>query len=316
MFKVNNKDTRTTPYFTPCSSVSIVNFEHVIAGWVVLCAFYPIISHRGDINPLNATGFFLYPLKTSEHLWYFYFIQAFNISLRINLSSKKHGQIVGLIPNLNLLISVLETFLYDARHQHKQKKTSIGEKCLKDFCLIQIKLVDFSKMKDSPLLADSLMKSKRTKKSILNSIFNLLMFSDILDIAMIAQRLETEMQKRNMLKVNNISKKCLKYVHVNNKTLERRHWRHSGVFINFEHISHLCFNISGHVHKYETQFWGFVQTDPLLSFWQYLGTEKQASHKSRFIISPIFLIFRMLRSRQKMLNRKHYGHVFVRDILC
>ena len=28
MFKVNNKDTRTTPYFTPC-----FYFEHVIAGW-------------------------------------------------------------------------------------------------------------------------------------------------------------------------------------------------------------------------------------------------------------------------------------------
>ena len=47
MFKVNNKDTRTTPlasfwylygqlwtYFTLCSTVSIINFEHVIAGWV------------------------------------------------------------------------------------------------------------------------------------------------------------------------------------------------------------------------------------------------------------------------------------------
>ena len=37
MFKVNNNDTRTTPmapYFTPCSSVSIANFEHIIAGWV------------------------------------------------------------------------------------------------------------------------------------------------------------------------------------------------------------------------------------------------------------------------------------------
>ena len=31
MFKVKNKDTRTTP----CSIVSIVNFEHVIAGWEV-----------------------------------------------------------------------------------------------------------------------------------------------------------------------------------------------------------------------------------------------------------------------------------------
>ena len=36
MFKVNNKDTRTTPlqtHFIPCSSVSIVNSEQVNAGW-------------------------------------------------------------------------------------------------------------------------------------------------------------------------------------------------------------------------------------------------------------------------------------------
>ena len=48
MSKVSNKDTRTSPmasfwclycklstYFTPFFSVSMVNFEHVIAGWVV-----------------------------------------------------------------------------------------------------------------------------------------------------------------------------------------------------------------------------------------------------------------------------------------
>ena len=34
MFKINNKDNRTRSYFTPCSSVSIVNFEHVNADWV------------------------------------------------------------------------------------------------------------------------------------------------------------------------------------------------------------------------------------------------------------------------------------------
>ena len=42
MFKVNNKDARTTPlvsfwylycYFTPFSIVSIVNFEQINAGW-------------------------------------------------------------------------------------------------------------------------------------------------------------------------------------------------------------------------------------------------------------------------------------------
>ena len=44
MFKVNNKDTRTTPmaYFTTCSSVSIVNFEHVNAGWVMYQTKVPI----------------------------------------------------------------------------------------------------------------------------------------------------------------------------------------------------------------------------------------------------------------------------------
>ena len=36
MFKVNNKDTRTTPLniFSPSSTVSIVNFEHVNADWI------------------------------------------------------------------------------------------------------------------------------------------------------------------------------------------------------------------------------------------------------------------------------------------
>ena len=31
MFKINNK----TPVLVPCSSVSIINFEHVLAGWGV-----------------------------------------------------------------------------------------------------------------------------------------------------------------------------------------------------------------------------------------------------------------------------------------
>ena len=38
MFKVNNKDIRTTPlasYFATSAGVFIVNFEKVIAGWVI-----------------------------------------------------------------------------------------------------------------------------------------------------------------------------------------------------------------------------------------------------------------------------------------
>ena len=39
LLKVNNKNTRARCEicFTPCYSVSVVNFEHVIAGWVVTC---------------------------------------------------------------------------------------------------------------------------------------------------------------------------------------------------------------------------------------------------------------------------------------
>ena len=37
MFKVNNKDTKTTPMaYLNIFHVSIVNFEHVIAGWVII----------------------------------------------------------------------------------------------------------------------------------------------------------------------------------------------------------------------------------------------------------------------------------------
>ena len=57
-----------------------------------------------------------------------------------------------------------------------------------------------------------------------------------------------QITKRNpagiyLLKVSNRStrKRCRIYSKLPIKTQERRHWRHSGVFIvNFEHISHLA----------------------------------------------------------------------------
>ena len=36
MLKINNKDTKMTPtYLRRCSSVSIINFEQVNAGWAI-----------------------------------------------------------------------------------------------------------------------------------------------------------------------------------------------------------------------------------------------------------------------------------------
>ena len=70
MFKVNNKDTRTTPmaYFTPYSSVSIVNFQHVIACWEQKCERERERERSNNvvINPFLANAPILYPLKITE----------------------------------------------------------------------------------------------------------------------------------------------------------------------------------------------------------------------------------------------------------
>ena len=58
MFKVNNKDSKIS------SSVSIVNFEHVIPDREQTCIPVSVI------NPFQATGVFLCPLKKSESPWF------------------------------------------------------------------------------------------------------------------------------------------------------------------------------------------------------------------------------------------------------
>ena len=45
MFKVNKKDTRTTP------GVSIVNFDQVNAGWVISPERIPFTTVEKDISP-------------------------------------------------------------------------------------------------------------------------------------------------------------------------------------------------------------------------------------------------------------------------
>ena len=77
MLKVNNKDTRTTPlalvwclycllwtYFTSCSSVSIVNFEHGIASWVLSTHFW-----YGRIFRFWTTAWLRFGTLTNSHLF-------------------------------------------------------------------------------------------------------------------------------------------------------------------------------------------------------------------------------------------------------
>ena len=83
MFKVNNKDIKTTPmasfwclycklwtYFTPCSSVSMVNFEHVNAGRVNETDWIIAIS----INKETINNYFVVIntilLRVFEGFWY------------------------------------------------------------------------------------------------------------------------------------------------------------------------------------------------------------------------------------------------------
>ena len=61
--KVNNRNTRTRyeicSYFTPCSNVSVFNFEQVNAGWGN--------TTRHTISPFYVNDLFLYPLETSKN---------------------------------------------------------------------------------------------------------------------------------------------------------------------------------------------------------------------------------------------------------
>ena len=58
LLKVNNRNTRqgvkyVQIYFTFCSSVSVVNFEHVIAGWTGFLGIVSLTSIK-SLNPLSA----------------------------------------------------------------------------------------------------------------------------------------------------------------------------------------------------------------------------------------------------------------------
>ena len=75
MFKVNNKDTRMTPMAsatTPCSSVSIVNLEHVIADWE---SFFLMLDQQlnmnREINEINSKSFLKY--ETLYAIWYHFY---------------------------------------------------------------------------------------------------------------------------------------------------------------------------------------------------------------------------------------------------
>ena len=76
LLQVNNRNTRprceicskltikAPPYFTPCSSVSIVNFEHVNADWVMqLILLGPYVK---DLD-WNEITIFKIPTKTAGH---------------------------------------------------------------------------------------------------------------------------------------------------------------------------------------------------------------------------------------------------------
>ena len=64
MLKINNKDTRTTPYFTPYAIFSIVNFEQVNAGLVALFLFKQLLTRLARlISQYNETILVFYQLQ-------------------------------------------------------------------------------------------------------------------------------------------------------------------------------------------------------------------------------------------------------------
>ena len=73
MFKVNGKDTKTTPLeatsFTSCSSVSIVNFGYAIVGWAIISfPLWVMLFENFKISSVMIRKCFLSP-KLKVHSW-------------------------------------------------------------------------------------------------------------------------------------------------------------------------------------------------------------------------------------------------------
>ena len=82
MFKVNNKDTRTTPWCR--SGIFIVNFEQVITGWECTLKIFKI-----QFNPFHVSGLFLYPLKSLEKLRFTDFFEKIFLITNFSKKTKK-----------------------------------------------------------------------------------------------------------------------------------------------------------------------------------------------------------------------------------
>ena len=85
MFKVNNKDTRTTPWCR--SGIFIVNFEQVITGWECTLKIFKI-----QFNPFHASGLFLYPQKSLENLRFTDFFEKNFLITNFTKKKKKKKQ--------------------------------------------------------------------------------------------------------------------------------------------------------------------------------------------------------------------------------
>ena len=145
MFKVNSKDSRTMPlasfwylhcslwtYFTPCSSVSIVNFKHVIAGWDAVTAFRPkdfkvfpnFLRFIYFLSKIIFTElYFLFPSKILNSILNFFVIFFIGVKLWLFKTLKtifrEHGSIyysakpflhISLNPNLPAWSNFMDNF--------------------------------------------------------------------------------------------------------------------------------------------------------------------------------------------------------------
>ena len=104
MFKVKNKDTRTTP--TPCCSVSIVKFEHAIANWELfvhvqqciqnLVSHFRILQNRSivDVRPHSKYLSDVFPLSLTTTVRTTSFPQSEDIRLDLKFLKSKSNTIV------------------------------------------------------------------------------------------------------------------------------------------------------------------------------------------------------------------------------
>ena len=138
MFKVNNKDT----YFTPCSSVSIVNFEQAIAGWksnkwikmplsfIILGNFQQYSIQKSSFYQLSLQNRIISRMKKKTSVYYTtYFSKPFLCQVQILDQTNKESKFIWTLEGFLFIRQIVISWMFTENFNLSSR--SVLEFCLK-----------------------------------------------------------------------------------------------------------------------------------------------------------------------------------------